>query len=57
MQRDFCFLLNTYDIDPGSFTPKVMTMLEFNLFTFNSRVFPGIDRGRRKDEVRIRIGT
>ena len=36
-----------------------MTMLEFNLFTFNSRVFPGIDHlvVRQNDRVRIRIGN
>ncbi len=27
VDRDFCFLLNAYDIDPGSYTPKIMTML------------------------------
>jgi FtsP/CotA-like multicopper oxidase with cupredoxin domain len=37
--RDFCFLLNAYDIDPGSYTPKIMTMLDFNLWTWNSRAF------------------
>jgi manganese oxidase len=25
VQRDFCFLLNGYDVDPGSMTPKVNT--------------------------------
>ncbi len=57
--RDFCFLLNAYDIEPGSATPKVNTMLDFNLFTFNSRVFPGIDSlvCRLGDRVRIRIGN
>ena len=43
VDRDFVFLMNAYDIDPGSYTPKVNTMLDFNLWTFNSRVFPGID--------------
>jgi FtsP/CotA-like multicopper oxidase with cupredoxin domain len=59
VDRDFVFLLNNYDIDPGSFTPKVTTMLEFNLFNFNSRVFPGIDPMvvRQNDRVRIRIGN
>jgi len=59
VDRDFCFLLANYDVEPGSFTPKVNTMLEFNLFTFNSRVFPGIDslNVRRGDRVRIRIGN
>ena len=54
-----CFLLNAYDIEPGSCTPKVNTMLDFNLWTFNSRVFPGIDPmvARTGDRVRIRIGN
>jgi FtsP/CotA-like multicopper oxidase with cupredoxin domain len=59
VDRDFCFLLNAYDIDPGSFTPRIMTMLDFNLWTFNSRIFPGIDPlvVRRNDSVRIRVGN
>jgi FtsP/CotA-like multicopper oxidase with cupredoxin domain len=59
VDRDFCFLLASYDIDPGSFTPKVNTMLDFNLWTFNSRAFPGIDPMvmRQGDRVRIRAGN
>lgn len=59
VDRDFVFLLSAYDIDPGSYTPRTNTMTEFNLWTFNSRVFPGIDpMVVRKDErVRIRVGN
>jgi len=59
VDRDFVFILNAYDIDPGSYTPKVMTMLDFNLWTWNSRAFPGIDHlaVRQGDRVRIRIGN
>lgn len=59
VDRDFAFLLNNFDIDPGSYTPRVNTMLEFNLFCFNSRVFPGIAPMvcRKGDRVRIRIGN
>ena len=59
VDRDFVFLLNAYDIDPGSFTPKTSTMLDFNIWTFNSRAFPGIDPliVRKGDRVRIRIGN
>ncbi len=59
VDRDFVFLLNAYDIDPGSFTPKVNTMLNFNLWTLNSRAFPGIDPivCRQGDRVRIRFGN
>ncbi|HEY1059633.1 MAG TPA: copper oxidase [Limnobacter sp.] len=57
--RDYCFLLNAYDIDPGAYTPKIMTMLDFNLWTWNSRVFPGISPlvARKGDRVRIRVGN
>jgi len=59
VDRDFCFLLNAYDIDPGSMTPKTMTMLDFNLWSWNSRIFPGIDtlNVRHNDKVRIRVGN
>ncbi len=59
VQRDFCFLLSAFDIDPGSYTPKTMTMLDFNLWAWNSRVFPGIDSMsvRLNDKVRIRMGN
>src|SRR5450830_534298 len=59
VDRDFVFLLNAYDIDPGAATPKVNTMLDFNLWTWNSRAFPGIDAlpVRQHDRVRIRVGN
>jgi len=59
VDRDFVFLMSSFDIEPGSYTPKVMTMLDFNLFTFNSRIFPGIAsmNVRRGDRVRIRAGN
>src|SRR4030066_1782076 len=43
VDRDFVFLINAFDIDPGSYSPRVNTMLEFNLWCWNSRGFPGID--------------
>lgn len=57
--RDFCFLLNAYDIEPGAAVPNINTMLDFNLWTWNSRAFPGIDSlvCRLGDRVRIRIGN
>ena len=59
VDRDFCLLLNAFDIEPGSATPKIMTMLDFNLWCWNSRVFPGIDtlNVRQGDRVRIRVGN
>jgi len=59
VDRDFVFLLNAFDIDPGSYTPKIMTMLDFNIWSWNSRVFPGIEslNVRLNDKVRIRVGN
>src|SRR5580692_7335845 len=59
VDRDYVFLLNAYDIDPGSFTPRVSTMLDFNLWTFNSRAFPGVAPmvARQGERVRIRVGN
>jgi manganese oxidase len=59
VDRDYAFLLNAYDIEPGSATPKIMTMLDFNLWSWNSRVFPGIAPlvARQGDRVRIRVGN
>jgi len=59
VDRDFVFLMNAFDIEPGARTPKVATMLDFNLWAWNSRVFPGIDHlaVRRGDRVRVRIGN
>ena len=59
VDRDYVFLLNAYDINPGSYTPKVSTMLDFNVWTFNSRAFPGTDPmvARLGERVRIRVGN
>ena len=59
VDRDFVLLLNAYDVEPGAYTPKVMTMLDFNLWSWNSRIFPGIDsmNVRQGDRVRIRMGN
>ncbi len=59
VDRDFCFVMNAYDIEPGSMTARVNTMLDFNLWTWNSRAFPGIDHlvCALGDRVRVRIGN
>jgi FtsP/CotA-like multicopper oxidase with cupredoxin domain len=59
VDRDYGFILAAYDIEPGSYTPRTSEMLNFNMWTFNSRVFPGIDPmvARLGERVRIRIGN
>jgi manganese oxidase len=59
VDRDFAFLLNSFDIDPGTYVPNVNTMTDFNIWAWNSRVFPGIDHlvVSKNDNVRIRFGN
>jgi len=59
VDRDFAFLLAAYDIDPGTYIPRVAEMTDFNLWTFNSRIFPDIDPlvAGKGDRVRVRVGN
>ncbi len=59
VQRDYAFLLGAFDVEPGSLTPRVNTMTDFNIWTFNSRVFPAISPlvARQGDRVRVRVGN
>src|SRR5258708_4172173 len=59
VERDFVFVMSSYLIDPGTYLPKVVEMTDFNMWTWNARVFPGIDPlpVRLGDRVRIRIGN
>jgi len=59
VDRDFVFVMSAYLIDPGTYLPKVAEMTDFNMWTWNSRVFPGIDPlvVRLGDRVRIRMGN
>ncbi|MBA2401424.1 MAG: copper oxidase [Bradyrhizobium sp.] len=59
VDRDFVFVMSSYLIDPGTYLPKVNEMTNFNMWTWNSRVFPGIDPlpVRLGDHVRVRVGN
>ncbi|MBV0881279.1 copper oxidase [Noviherbaspirillum sp. L7-7A] len=59
VDRDYAFVINAYDIQPGTLVPRVGTMTDFNTWTWNSRVFPGIETlfALRGERVRIRIGN
>ena len=59
VDRDFVFIMSSYRIDPGTFLPRVNEMTDFNMWTWNARVFPGIDPlpVRLGDKVRVRIGN
>ena len=59
VDRDYAFLLSAFDVEPGSMTPRVNEMTDFNIWTFNSRVFPAITPlvAKQNDRVRIRVGN
>ncbi len=59
IDRDFVFLLSAYDIEPGSYLPKVMEMTDFNMWTINSRIFPDVAPlvAATGDRVRVRVGN
>jgi hypothetical protein len=59
VDRDFVFLMSAYAIDPGTALPRVSEMTDFNIWTWNSRVFPGIDPlpVRLGERVRVRMAN
>ncbi|MEH6719960.1 MAG: copper oxidase [Aurantimonas endophytica] len=59
VDRDFVFLLSSYDIEPGSYLPRIMEMTDFNMWTINSRIFPDVAPlvVRKDDRVRVRVGN
>ena len=59
IDRDYCFLLHNWALHPGTYRPDPSIMTDFDLWTFNSKVFPAIDSivARTGERVRIRIGN
>jgi len=59
VDRDFAIMLHEWAVHPGTYRPDPAVMLDFNLFTFNSRVFPGTASlvVKTGDRVRIRLGN
>ncbi|RYZ68367.1 MAG: copper oxidase [Proteobacteria bacterium] len=55
VDRHFVVMLHEWFVEPGTSTPDPNVMLDFNLFTFNSRVFPGTDPWVVKKGERVRI--
>ncbi|WOI47066.1 copper oxidase [Acidovorax sp. BLS4] len=57
--RDYAFLLNAFAVEAGTRTPRVNEMTDFNIWAWNSRVFPGISPlvARRGERVRVRVGN
>ena len=59
IDRDFAFLLHNWALHPGTYRPDPSIMLDFDLWTFNGKVFPAIEPlvVRAGERVRVRIGN
>jgi len=55
VDRHFLVMLNEWKIEPGTATPDPSTMTDFNIFTFNARVWPGTDPWVVKKGERVRF--
>lgn len=59
VDREFAFMLHNWALHPGTYRPDPSIMTDFNLWTFNSKVYPATDPlvVRLGERVRIRIGN
>ncbi len=59
VDRDFCIFPHEWFIEPATFTPNPNIMTDFNIFTFNSRAFPGTEQlvVRLGQRVRLRFAN
>jgi hypothetical protein len=59
IDRDFAIFLHEWRVPMGAETPIPFEMLDFNIFTFNSVLYPSIESLVMKtgDRVRIRFGN
>lgn len=57
--RDFAFMLGEWRLDTGTYRPNPNEMTDFNVFTFNAKIFPATEPMVAKlgDKVRIRIAS
>ncbi|GAB2655489.1 multicopper oxidase family protein [Arenimonas aestuarii] len=59
VDRDYALLLHNFALHPGTYRPDPSVMQDFDLWTFNSKVFPAIEPmvARTGERVRIRVGN
>jgi FtsP/CotA-like multicopper oxidase with cupredoxin domain len=59
IDRDFALFPQMWAIDPGTATPDPSVMVDFNIFTFNGRSFPGTAPlvVRLGDRVKVRLAN
>lgn len=59
IDRDYAILLHNWALHPGTSRPDPSVMTDFDLWTFNSKVFPAIEPlvARSGERVRVRVGN
>lgn len=59
IDRDYGFMLHNWALHPGTYRPDPAILQDFDLWTFNSKVFPAIDPivARTGERVRIRMAN
>jgi len=59
IDRDYVVLLHNWALHPGTYRPDPSVMVDFDLWTMNSKVFPAIEPlvARTGERVRVRIGN
>jgi len=55
IDRDYAIFLMEWAIAPGTYAPNPIIMTDFNIFTFNSRVWPGTAPLLAKIGERVRV--
>ncbi|MFY2764814.1 multicopper oxidase family protein [Arenimonas sp. MALMAid1274] len=59
VDRDYALILHNFALHPGTRRPDPSVMQDFDLWTFNSKVYPAIETlvARSGERVRIRVGN
>jgi FtsP/CotA-like multicopper oxidase with cupredoxin domain len=59
IDRDYAIFLSEWFVHPGTMTPNPNVMTDFNIFTFNSRAYPGTAPlvAKTAERVRLRFAT
>lgn len=59
IDRDYAIFVSEWFVPPGAQRPNPSIMTDFNIFTFNSKVYPGTEAlvAKTGERVRIRIGN
>jgi FtsP/CotA-like multicopper oxidase with cupredoxin domain len=59
IDRDYAIVLHNWALHPGTYRPDPSVMQDFDLWTFNSKVFPAIENmvAATGERVRVRVGN